>query len=103
MVDESDAVVGTEGNSELFDLLLDEMDESKTREFSAPREDLEGMPLWFLARDLNGDGQLSLNEFAPKLSLKATAFFGQLDADADGLVTPEEVRAFLNSGAPAAQ
>lgn len=98
MIEETDEAVGTEGDPELFGLLIEEMDESKQREYAAPLESVRGMPVWFLARDINGDGQLSLREFAPGLSLEATAFFGRLDADSDGCITPDEVRKYMNSG-----
>lgn len=98
MVEETDEAVGTEDDPELFGLLVEEMDESKQREYAAPLEEIRGMPVWFLARDINGDGQLSLREFAPGLSLEATAFFGRLDADSDGFVTPDEVRKYMNNG-----
>ncbi len=100
LVKDSNAAVGDKIDPELFGLLLDEMDESKLREFSAPRHLLQGLPVWFLARDLNGDGQLTLREFAPGLSVDATAFFGKLDRNSDGLLTPEEVREYLEKGLP---
>lgn len=98
MIAETDETVGTEDDPELFGLLVEEMDESKQREYAAPLESVRGMPVWFLARDMNGDGQLSLREFAPGLSLEATAFFGRLDADSDGFITPDEVRKYMNNG-----
>ena len=98
MLDETEESVGTVDDPKLFGLLLEEMDESKQREFAAPLEQVKGMPLWFLSRDTNGDGQLSLREFAPGLSLEATAFFGKLDLDHDGLLTPDEVREYQKNG-----
>ena len=50
------------------------------------------VPIWFLARDVNGDGQLTLLEFSPNLSPATIAQFGKLDSDADGLITADEVR-----------
>ncbi len=75
--------------------LLDNMSRSPSREFSVPPEQLKGLPRWFILRDSNGDGQLSLREFAPTLNTAAIAFFGRLDLNADGLVTPEEMRQAL--------
>jgi len=51
----------------------------------------EGLPAWFVQRDLNGDGQLSLIEFAPTLSQKGIADFGKLDKNGDGFITPDEI------------
>lgn len=97
LLDETEETVGTVDDPKLFGLLQEEMDESKQREFAAPLEQLKGMPVWFLSRDTNGDGQLSLREFAPGLSLEATAFFGKLDLDHDGLLTPDEVREYMKN------
>lgn len=98
IVDETDKEAGTEESSELFGLLMKEMDASPAREYAASAAELQGVPRWFLLRDVNGDGQLSLREFAPTLSLDSTAFFGRLDVDRDGLVTPDEVKDFLAHG-----
>ena len=97
LLDETEETVGTVDDPKLFGLLQEEMDESKQREFAAPLEQLKGMPVWFLSRDTNGDGQLSLREFAPGLSLEATAFFGKIDLDHDGLLTPDEVREYMKN------
>lgn len=48
------------------------------------------LPSWFTPRDRNGDGQLSLAEYAPAGSSEAVASFKQLDANRDGLITPAE-------------
>ncbi|MBQ9874201.1 MAG: hypothetical protein IJM30_07035 [Thermoguttaceae bacterium] len=90
----------TEGNpamesvddDEMLDALLVDMDESAVREFAAPPQVLKGAPVWFLARDVNGDGQLTLLEFAPNLSARLLALFGRYDADGDQVITAEEAR-----------
>jgi Ca2+-binding EF-hand superfamily protein len=51
---------------------------------------LGNLPGWFSQRDLNGDGQLSLNEFSPTHSSESVKTFQKLDANRDGLVTPQE-------------
>jgi len=79
-------------DEELLDALLTDMDESSVREYAAPPQILKGTPVWFLARDKNGDGQLTLREFAPSLSTAGVAQFGKLDADSDGVITADEVR-----------
>lgn len=48
------------------------------------------LPKWFVQRDLNGDGQLSLVEFTPSLSNQGIANFGKLDKNGDGFITPDE-------------
>jgi hypothetical protein len=48
------------------------------------------LPSWFSQRDRNGDGQLSLAEFAPTRSRESIKTFQKLDTDRDGLLTPQE-------------
>lgn len=62
------------------------------RKYHTPSEALRGVPAWFLLLDRDGDGQVSLLEFAPTLSPKALALFGKLDKNGDGFITPDEVR-----------
>ena len=57
------------------------------------QENLQGVPRWFIQRDKNGDGQISLAEFAPTLSLEAVALFQRLDKNGDGFIEPDEARA----------
>lgn len=90
-IEENKALEDVE-DEELLGALLAEIDSTTRREYAAPPEALKNVPVWFLARDLNGDGQLSLREFAPTLSTRAIAYFGKLDKNADGLVVPDEVR-----------
>jgi len=92
MTEGNPALEGVE-DEKLLGVLLQEMDESMVREYAAPPQTLVGAPVWFLARDANGDGQLTLREFAPNLTAEGIALFGKLDADADGVVTAEEAKA----------
>ncbi|MBN2022508.1 MAG: hypothetical protein JW809_06905 [Pirellulales bacterium] len=61
------------------------------RRFHVPPERRPaGLPDWFNARDANGDGQLTMAEFAPKATQADRADFARYDADGDGLLTPDE-------------
>ncbi|MFO1021182.1 MAG: hypothetical protein U0903_10855 [Planctomycetales bacterium] len=63
----------------------------RSLKFFVPREKLpEGLPDWFLARDLDGDAQLTKGEFAPPGVTVDMSEFQRLDANQDGLLTAEE-------------
>jgi hypothetical protein len=49
-----------------------------------------GLPDWFLRRDLDGDGQLILSEFAPQATAAERREFARYDLNSDGVVTPQE-------------
>ena len=53
----------------------------------------EGLPNWFLERDADGDGQLTLAEYAPNASAASSREFSALDLNRDGLLTPAELMA----------
>jgi hypothetical protein len=48
------------------------------------------LPEWFLERDADGDGQLTLAEFAPQATAAQVAQFRQMDLNQDGVVTAVE-------------
>ncbi len=50
-----------------------------------------GLPDWFRKRDADGDGQLTLGEYAEPGSGSADKEFASYDRNHDGLVTPREV------------
>lgn len=50
-----------------------------------------GLPDWFLRRDLNGDGQVSLGEYAPTASPADVEQFSRYDRNGDGLITVQEL------------
>ena len=60
--------------------------------FYTSPENLRGVPAWFILLDKNGDGQISLSEFAPTFSPAAVALFKQLDKNGNGFIEPDEVR-----------
>ena len=65
---------------------------STEKKYYTTPEALHGVPYWFLVRDRNGDGQVSLAEFAPNMTPASLALFGRLDKNGDGFITPDEVR-----------
>jgi hypothetical protein len=50
-----------------------------------------GLPDWFLKHDSDGDGQLTLSEYAESGSTSADKEFARYDRNQDGLITPREV------------
>ena len=62
---------------------------AQIKKYAAPTE---GLPAWFIQRDTNGDGQVSLYEFcAPHFRDQDLALFGSLDLNGDGFITPDEL------------
>jgi Ca2+-binding EF-hand superfamily protein len=49
-----------------------------------------GLPDWFSERDADGDGQLTLSEFAPDGSAAQRRLFARYDQNGDGVITPDE-------------
>ncbi len=49
-----------------------------------------GLPDWFRSRDRNGDGQVSLSEYAPNAAPADVEQFARYDRNGDGLITVEE-------------
>jgi hypothetical protein len=49
-----------------------------------------GLPEWFARRDANGDGQLSLSEFAPNPTQSDQEDFARYDKNGDGIITAQE-------------
>jgi hypothetical protein len=64
---------------------------SAARKFHVPATRLPaGLPDWFRQRDADGDGQLTLEEYAPRPTQAQLDEFSRLDANRDGLVTARE-------------
>lgn len=49
-----------------------------------------GLPDWFIAKDIDGDGQLTVGEYSPTSNSQELADFAKLDANGDGLMTAKE-------------
>ena len=49
-----------------------------------------GLPEWFIAKDLDGDGQLTVGEYSPTANSQELADFAKLDANGDGVMTARE-------------
>lgn len=63
----------------------------KSGRFLLPRERLpKGLPDWFLRKDVDGDGQVSMAEYASDWNPAATAEFDRYDLNHDGVVTAAE-------------
>lgn len=86
-----DLVELSEDDDVTIELIFGSGTKSAERKYYRPLEDMKGVPGWFIARDKNGDGQLSLLEFAPNLSPDGLALFGRLDKNKDGFITPDEL------------
>jgi hypothetical protein len=85
---------------------LAEAESASSRRFVVPATRLpQGLPGWFRERDLNGDGQVTLAEFAPTGSPAAIEQFRAYDHNGDGVITAREAaagpRAPTRAAAPA--
>lgn len=59
----------------------------------------EGLPSWFVDKDSDGDGQLSMAEFAPKPTGASLADFARYDRNGDGVITAGEYLRAVKSAA----
>ncbi|MCS7237645.1 MAG: hypothetical protein NZ899_05165 [Thermoguttaceae bacterium] len=70
--------------------------------FRRPHELLpQGLPDWFVSRDKDEDGQVSMAEYATSWNDSVVAEFLRYDLDNDGVITPKECLAALSGAAPA--
>ena len=82
-------------DDEVYQRMLEERQIPAARPYHVLPERLQGVPAWFIMLDRNGDGQISLQEFAPTLNLRMVALFQRLDLNNDGVICPDEARASL--------
>ena len=62
-----------------------------TKQFFVPTEQLpKGLAEWFTEKDRDGDGQVTMAEFADKWTQYETAEFARYDINGDGVITPDE-------------
>jgi Ca2+-binding EF-hand superfamily protein len=60
--------------------------------FLTPTERLpKGLPAWFLAKDVHGNGQITMAEFASEWTSETAAEFNRYDLNHDGIITAAEV------------
>lgn len=62
--------------------------------YVSPRTQATTAPDWFRLRDLDGDGQLTLAEYAPHATQTELLEFARYDLDRDGLLTLKELARF---------
>jgi Ca2+-binding EF-hand superfamily protein len=65
---------------------------SSGKHYLGPKDRLpEGLPDWFNSSDADGDGQVSMHEFASPLTEEKIAEFAKYDLNGDGFITADEV------------
>lgn len=63
----------------------------KSYRFLTPQERLpQGLPDWFVRKDADGDGQVTMAEYSHTWSNSLAEEFARYDRNGDGVVTPEE-------------
>jgi len=80
-------------DDDLYQKMLEERKVPAARPYYVLPESLRGVPRWFILLDKNGDGQISLAEFAPTLAPRDVLLFKRLDKNNNGFIEPDEARA----------
>jgi len=94
---EDDTEAFLQANEQLIDddayqKLLESRQVPSSRPYHVLPEKLRGVPAWFIMLDKDGDGQVSLKEFAPTSSPARIKLFKQYDKNGNGFIEPNEVR-----------
>jgi hypothetical protein len=80
-------------DEDVFEKLLLERQIPSSRPYHVMPEHLRGVPAWFYVLDKNGDGQITLAEFAgPRYFPARVVLFKSLDRNGNGFIEPDEVR-----------
>ena len=79
-------------DDDLYQKMLEERQVPSVRPYYVLPDRLHGVPKWFILLDKNGDGQISLMEFAPTHAPKDMVHFKQLDKNDNGFIEPDEAR-----------
>ena len=76
----------------------------KPARFLLPKERLaSGLPEWFLRRDADGDGQVTMAEYASDWTPALAAEFNGYDLNRDGVITAAECLKVDKRSAPSAK
>jgi hypothetical protein len=87
-------------DDDVYQKLLEERQIPSARPYHVLPESLRGVPAWFILLDKNGDGQISLAEFAPTLAPRSVQLFKQLDKNNNGFIEPDEIRTPQTTSSP---
>ena len=63
----------------------------KPTRFLSAREKFRGLPSWFTNLDTNGEGQITMAQYATTWTPETVAAFNRYDLNHDGIITAEEV------------
>lgn len=87
--EESVSVIGRDADADDAEPSLNER-RRNLKFFVPPNRLPQGLPEWFIAKDVDGDGQLTAGEFSPASIPAELEDFANLDANGDGVVTAKE-------------
>lgn len=84
-------------DDDVYQRLLEERQIPTSRPYHVIPAQLRGVPRWFIILDKNGDGQVTLAEFAPTLAPATVKNFERFDKNGNGIIEPDEVRSVSTS------